>query len=237
MATIGEQLLQPESGWKRYDDIDSNINYIGNWRTSTESGSLKWSGSNQISNIINNKIQFNFTGDKIRIISSTAPANSNNIEIKIDNNIINSINMKTTNINYQVLVYEKIGMCNKEHFLEITNLTNDYIVLDAIDIDKSGQLKIYNPNLCKFLIKQNNQYYTIKSEFYKNGNYESIPELEGKEILTKTDFETYGIDDLNSLTKTIDTQVIDGIDKGNLGNGKLFEISFDNDFMSISEVK
>ncbi|WP_225897400.1 hypothetical protein [Clostridium botulinum] len=89
----------------------------------------------------------------------------------------------------------------------------------------------------KYLIGQNNQYYTIKSEFYKNGNYKSITELEGKEILTQNDFETYGIDDLNSLTKTVDTQDINGIDKGNLGNGKLFEIPFGNDFMSISEVK
>ncbi|NFM82570.1 cell adhesion protein, partial [Clostridium botulinum] len=68
-------------------------------------------------------------------------------------------------------------------------------------------------------------------------NYESITELEGKEILNQTDFETFGIDDLNLLTETINTQVVNGIDEGNLGNGKLFEIYFSNDFMSISEVK
>ncbi|EQB4340377.1 hypothetical protein ACYJ2U_001729 [Clostridium botulinum] len=98
------------------------------------------------------------------------------------------------------------------------------------DKDKLDELKYY-------LLKQNNQYYTIKSDFYKNGNYESIPELEGKEILTQNDFETYGVNDLNLLTKIIDTQVINSIDKGNLGNGKLFEIPFGNDFMSVSEVK
>ncbi|ABS41377.1 discoidin domain-containing protein [Clostridium botulinum] len=156
MATIGQQLLQPESGWKRYDDRNENINYIGNWRASMESGSLKWSGSNQISNIINDKIQFNFAGDKIRIIASTAPANSNNIEIKIDNNIIETINMKATNINYQVLVYEKTGMRNKEHFLEITNLTNDYTVLDAIDIDENGELKPYDSNISSIKKYTNN---------------------------------------------------------------------------------
>ncbi|GAE03460.1 hypothetical protein CBO05C_3150 [Clostridium botulinum B str. Osaka05] len=87
----------------------------------------------------------------------------------------------------------------------------------------------------KYLLKQNNQYYTIKSEFYKNGNYKSITELEGKEILTENDFETFGIDDLNSLIKTIDTQVIDGIDKGNLGSGKYFEFELNNDIKKISD--
>ncbi|MHB9924547.1 discoidin domain-containing protein [Clostridium botulinum] len=97
-----------------------------------------------------------------------------------------------------------------------------------------GEIELYS--IYRYLIKQNDQYYTIKSDFYKNGNYESIPELEGKKILTETDFETYGIDDLNLLTKNIDTQVVDGIDKGSLGGGKMFEISFNNNFMSTSEV-
>ena len=142
-AKVGDVLREPDIGWKRYDDKNSNISYVGNWRTSTESGSLKWNGSNQISNIIDDKIQFKFTGDKIRIITSTAIANSNNIKIKIDNNIIDTINTKTTNINYQALAYEKTGIINKEHSLEIINLTNDYITLDAIDTDKNGELKPY----------------------------------------------------------------------------------------------
>lgn len=92
-------------------------------------------------------------------------------------------------------------------------------------------------NTNKFLLKQNNQYYTLKSEFYKNDTYEPIKELQGKESLTQSDFETYGIDDLNLLTKSIDTQVINGIDKGSLGSGKYFEIPFGNDFLGMSGVK
>ncbi|ACO86680.1 SPRY domain-containing protein [Clostridium botulinum] len=88
-----------------------------------------------------------------------------------------------------------------------------------------------------FLIKQKSNYYTIKSEFYKNGQVVPINKLEGKETLTKTDFEAYGIDDLNLLTKPMDAQDVKGTDKGSLGNGKLFEILFSNDFLSIGEVK
>ncbi|EJE7233593.1 hypothetical protein FC820_09745 [Clostridium sporogenes] len=90
----------------------------------------------------------------------------------------------------------------------------------------------------KFLLKQNNKYYTVNPEFYKNSNCQPIKELEEKKILTKTDFETYGIDDLNLLTKTTDdTQIINGVDKSNLGSGKYFEIPFCDDFLSISEVR
>ncbi|KPU43036.1 hypothetical protein OXPF_34680 [Oxobacter pfennigii] len=28
-ATIGQQLTSPEAGWRRYDDTDSRIQYIG----------------------------------------------------------------------------------------------------------------------------------------------------------------------------------------------------------------
>ncbi|MCS4464731.1 hypothetical protein JTT01_14010 [Clostridium botulinum] len=81
-------------------------------------------------------------------------------------------------------------------------------------------------NFYKFLLKQNQNYYTIKSEFYKNNNYKPITELEGKEVLTQNNFETYGIDDLNLLTKTIDTRVINGIDKGRLGSGKYLRLVY-----------
>ncbi|KEI96314.1 hypothetical protein G4W71_08245 [Clostridium botulinum] len=96
------------------------------------------------------------------------------------------------------------------------------------DIGIYGGMTPYIFNFYKFLLKQNQNYYTIKSEFYKNNNYKPITELEGKEVLTQNNFETYGIDDLNLLTKTIDTRVINGIDKGRLGSGKYFEVGLYN---------
>ncbi len=52
--------------------------------------------------------------------------------------------------------------------------------------------------------------------------------------MTQADFETYGIDDLNLLTKVIDTQVINGIDRGGLDSGKYFEFGLNNDIKKIS---
>ncbi|NFV45593.1 cell adhesion protein, partial [Clostridium botulinum] len=175
---------------------------------------------------------------KIRIIgqnNSASNSYSENVKIIIDN-VIYILNGKIGS-GTQILQFEKQNLKYKEHHIKVINTENKEYDFDAIDIDENGELKPYNPNLYKYLIKQNNNYYTIKSEFYKNGNYESITELEGKEILNQTDFGTFGIDDLNLLTETINTQVVNGIDEGNLGNGKLFEIYFSNDFMSISEVK
>ncbi|MDS1005107.1 hypothetical protein P9J83_16660 [Clostridium sporogenes] len=85
----------------------------------------------------------------------------------------------------------------------------------------------------KYLIKQNSNYYTIKSRFYKDSEYEFIKELEGTEVLMQSDFEAYGIDNLNSLTKIIDTQIVNGIDKGALDKGKLFAFSLNNEIEKI----
>ncbi|HCL4447059.1 TPA: LamG domain-containing protein [Clostridium botulinum] len=149
-----------------------------------------------------------------------------------DKQVLNNYNKKLTGEESNLVAYWRI---NEGKGNVVYDLSNNKFNGNIIN----SEWEVNAPTITwsKYLLKQNNQYYTIKSDFYKNGNYESIPELEGKEILTQNDFETYGVNDLNLLTKTIDTQVINSIDKGNLGNGKLFEIPFGNDFMSISEVK
>lgn len=38
MATIGQNLQSPESGWRRYDDTDSRIRYIGTGWTKLSNG-------------------------------------------------------------------------------------------------------------------------------------------------------------------------------------------------------
>ncbi|EJP6472802.1 hypothetical protein NHI66_002112 [Clostridium botulinum] len=143
-----------------------------------------------------------------------------------------------------VILDKQSGKCQKD-FSTIINNTNSYLYY-RINISKNNGGSYTGINTFemyeslkenKFLLKQNSQYYTIKSEFYKNSEFSPITELEGKEILTEHDFETYGIDDLNLLTKTIDTQVVDGIDEGSLGGGRYFSIDIPNDFINISEVK
>ncbi|WP_096635803.1 discoidin domain-containing protein [Clostridium cochlearium] len=65
------------------------------------------------------------------------------------------------------------------------------------------ELKIYSKNLPnKFLLKQNNQYYTIKPEYYSNGQFQPLT-LEGGEQPNENDYEKFGSDDVNDLLKPI----------------------------------
>ncbi|MEY8547367.1 hypothetical protein AALD26_15075 [Clostridium sporogenes] len=146
------------------------------------------------------------------------------------NSFTNANNIKIEDCGFNTLLPPD---CNKINCKENVIVKNAYNINDEIGV----YYGLYKWSTLYYLLKQNSNYYTLKCEFYKKDIYESIRELEGKEILTQKDFKIYGIDDLNLLTKTIDTQVINGVDKGNLGNGGLFEISFSNDFMSINEVK
>ena len=47
------------------------------------------------------------------------------------------------NDNY-ILCYEKLGLAQGEHSVEVINNTSDYIGLNAIDIDQTGSLKPYS---------------------------------------------------------------------------------------------
>ncbi|WP_231701416.1 hypothetical protein [Clostridium botulinum] len=85
MATIGEQLLQPESGWKRYDDTNSNISYMNHrvlnlsnlsWFNNT--GHETWDG---VTYNTTGEIKFNFIKDRIRLYFVWHSDRSSNIEI------------------------------------------------------------------------------------------------------------------------------------------------------------
>ncbi|WP_252233790.1 hypothetical protein [Clostridium sp. ZS1] len=136
-AIIGEQLLQPEAGWKRYDDNDGNISYIGDeWyygsNIESQNGMLH-------ANIGPGEVRFNFTGSKIRIISNADQETgfSDNIKITIDNNIIYtySQNMKAKSEG-MVLLYENTSLKNGTHTVKISKEDDSkYIEIDTIDID------------------------------------------------------------------------------------------------------
>lgn len=138
MATIGQPLVQPEEGWKRYDDT-SAFKYIGAWtRTSTVTGNYQSTSSNI--SVAGNKIKFSFYGTKIRLLASYHQGGSKSVEISIDgtSEVFNQYHSSST-VMRQALMYEKSQLEEGFHEVEIVSGAN-MTELDAIDIDSTGRL-------------------------------------------------------------------------------------------------
>ncbi|AVP64193.1 hypothetical protein [Clostridium sporogenes] len=237
---LGNVYLVPEQGWSRINNDNENFQYINMSKKVYSDKTNFYLGDVHFSQDLTkySAVKFNIVGSQFRLLNQIYTGEGRNMNLGI---IIDGVTIKHSSplgqINGHACYYESPIFDDKEHSIIIEHFGTDegYISFDIVDIADNGIIKRYNPHILKkYLIKQNNQYYTIKSEFYKNGNYKSIAELEGKEILTEHDFETYGIDDLNLLTKTMDTQDVKGTDKGSLGNGKYFEIILNNFIKTIN---
>ncbi len=167
MATVGQQLTAPESGWKRIDDLDNNIVYSGTgWERWLDSG--MYQGGAYRNTNANSKVDLVFNSTKIRIISAKNNDLSSNIEIKLDGVVVENINTVSSKI-LQCLVYEITGLEKKPHTLTMTNISGGFMYLDAIDIDDNGHLGYLN----KFLILSNDKTYSIENAQV----YKSIPIL------------------------------------------------------------
>lgn len=135
MAIVGEQLTAPETGWKRYDDKDPYINYVGTWSSDASNGTYNGNGS--YSNTLTSTIKFKFKGTKIRLIGYR---NSN----KTQTGYITIDGVRETFSEYgavmaQLLMYEKVGLQDGEHIVEI-GFADAQLYLDALDIDATGSL-------------------------------------------------------------------------------------------------
>ncbi|NFO48673.1 Ig domain-containing protein [Clostridium botulinum] len=143
-STIGDQLLQPEEGWRRYDDTDKNIKYtdnfflVNNYECFNETAHQVGRSSSP------EYIKLKFYGSKIRIISILCNAYPECAYIKIDGIEYNfKINGDTK---YNVLAFEKNDLRNTSHTVEIIQKDINYqigFVLDAIDINEDGELLQY----------------------------------------------------------------------------------------------
>lgn len=154
MATVGQQLTAPETGWKRYDDGDPSVKYFGTFIR--ESNVNFYNGFSNYATSVDFKIKFDFIGTKIRIIGVQYPNKFPNVPITIDG--ITETFSQVGSLKYQVLQYEKTGLENRRHTVEIAipsdagnnvgydpnNMNVRNIQVDAIDIDKNG--RIFHPD-------------------------------------------------------------------------------------------
>jgi hypothetical protein len=140
MATIGQALTAPESGWQRYNGNSPKFySYGGTWYVTTDAGAwagdLKYNGSN------GGTMKFRFKGTKIRLIvnARTGANSSNSVDIVIDG-LTENISTTATVNTPQCLAYEKLGLADTVHTVVMTNKTSSNFYVDAIDIDDAGYI-------------------------------------------------------------------------------------------------
>jgi len=151
MAVVGDKLLQPESGWRRYDDRDSRILYTGNWMLGSYSTTEYYLGTDTyvdktvISTKTSHVIKFKFIGTKLRIIGyGHSSLGTSTCFVNIDGEEYAFSQTLTGSIVQACLNFEVLGLENREHYIQIYAEHNDTarwgLVFDAIDIDSTGYL-------------------------------------------------------------------------------------------------
>ncbi|UZP04660.1 Ig domain-containing protein [Clostridium botulinum] len=141
-ATVGDQLLQPENGWQRFDTCDKNFEYIGSWKYLKEDAN-HYNNDHETTKIVGDKIKFNFIGTKLRIIATQDSAAANNVggsaDVYIDGSKVGSYTNNNTVLQQSKLYFENTSLNNCEHDVEVivTNVGSYHrgFTWDCIDID------------------------------------------------------------------------------------------------------
>lgn len=223
MAKEGQQLLTPESGWKRIDNTDSNIVYNGTgWVSKTATGYNIYKDTWNYTFETTDSLDIYFNSDKIRLmcLMNYNCMREANVKFTLDNKdiVYKSFYGETGNNQGSWVVYERLNLTNSIHHIHISMSKGkgegkDVISLDCIDLDENGQLisqTEYN-KLTSIYIKENGKYYGISDD-----NYDTTTQMY-KEV-TIEDINNYSYySTIEHLTKevTIGSETFKPIDKFN----------------------
>lgn len=198
MATVGQVLSAPESGWKRYEETDSAFTYLGtSWVSGTGAAYSGGTGKYTVTSTFHS-VKFNFTGSKIRIISYRGTDRNSAITLKIDDVIYtytaNGSAQNTT------LLFEKIDLIDAEHNAEISvsDATGQKIFeFDAIDIDVNKTVKQYKTFSYKTLVLSNGYY-----KKYVGNSWVTVSSAP-----TEADYLNNGMDDISIIPESAWSQL------------------------------
>lgn len=132
-VNIGEELSEPEIGWKRYNYDNALIQY-GTGYTTFSQGYYKTGAAN---------IEFKFTGNKLRLIAWTNENTyTDNMEVFIDGTSVGSYTYDYAGTRrYNALVFQYTGLSNTTHHVKlVNNQPGKFWSLQSIDIDEDGEL-------------------------------------------------------------------------------------------------
>ncbi|MGA4519183.1 hypothetical protein ACPA0F_18155 [Solibacillus silvestris] len=133
MATIGQQLLTPEAGWKRYDDTSAEIKKQGQV-VNTGSGTGKFKGTSTPLTATLPKIYFDFVGEEIVIRSF---GNYGNYKVIIDG--IDAGNSNISGSTSYEVTFIKTNLSPGRHKVEL-QWVDSTVYFDSIDIKNEGRL-------------------------------------------------------------------------------------------------
>ena len=139
MANIGDQLLQPESGWQRIDNDDGKIEYSGYWNKDLHNSC--YNGSVLTSTKKGDTVDLYVYCNKFRFISETDTnrQNINQCAVYIDDIHVKDISTYGELL-FLYLAFEYTFESYGFHHIRLLNIAPDgrYIPVDAFDIDEDG---------------------------------------------------------------------------------------------------
>ncbi|HGM3773519.1 TPA: hypothetical protein ACKOHV_001790 [Clostridioides difficile] len=163
MASIGEQLLQPEEGWRRYDETNIRAMIEGTvW--SKDTSSYYYGASSVLLQSADCSYKFKFYGNKLRLISDrnkNRPQNNTKLTIDGVEYIANSYYSQPIG---QTLTIDLENLENSIHEVIISPVQEGFVVIDCIDINQDGY--IIHP-----VLKQNKNVNKLEIGEYISCNY------------------------------------------------------------------
>ena len=139
MATIGEPLTSPEAGWKRYDDRNLPMSFVGGSPALTSTTGAYSNTETYYSDATGKKMQFDFIGTKVRIIATLSNQKSSNMKIVLDGVEYPYTQYNATTV-LQGLSFEKTGLPFGRHTVSIEGYSTGHMGVDAVDIDEDGRV-------------------------------------------------------------------------------------------------
>lgn len=160
MATVGQALTAPETGWKRFVNTNSKFKYNGTWNNN-QSNSMYSDGYLHSTNILNDSISFRFYGSKLRIICPLGDEKSvlsgTDIQVEIDGDS-STFNIDSNSLIPIGLAFEKNGLTLGVHTVKITNMVSGkWLSFDAVDIDDFGYLVDESEDLLKITMNDSSE--------------------------------------------------------------------------------
>ncbi|MDP4268414.1 MAG: hypothetical protein Q8880_13405, partial [Bacteroidota bacterium] len=208
-SLVGSVITAAETGWQRFDQNNAAFGFVGTgWTDLSYAGA--YNSNCKYSDNLSDIAQFNFTGPKLRLVTFTTNIACNKWDVYIDGSLVASLNLYSSAITGQVLVYNVTNLENIEHYVQIvnsyTNTSYKRVYFDCIDIATGNQLKSYDPNagVTRRYLIQDGSATDADIKYISSGLWNTIS---GKTLATidESDYTTNGMP-LSTLTSITNTQ-------------------------------